>query len=264
MSHLKKLSDVLKKLKTPKAHEIIRLGNSLDQLEYKAFRHTSISKLMKSYQIPSLILSAKAQGLASLSSNQIKIDTSVFVMHSNLEPNKWRGYSTTDSDYKVYINPLILEASEDLISGLEECPSLPLLVTQVDRNSSIKVEYMNLEGEYIQEELKDFPAQVFQHEVDHLNGILMTNFSVSFGRIHSINPEITKNIMMVLEEFRDQIQENLAKYEESLKSSGTIIDQVISDKDRQYIEKTVLNPKFENELKSALRDACSQDYFSNS
>lgn len=264
MSHLKKLSDVLRKTKTPKAHEIIRLGNAIDQLEYQAFRHPSISKLMRNYQIPSLILSAKSQGLVSLSSNQVRIDSSVFVMHSNLEDGKWRGYSSTDSDYKVYINPMILEASDDLVSGLEECPSLPLLVAQVDRNSSIKVEYMNLEGEYIQEEFKDFPAQVFQHEVDHLNGILMTNFSVSFGRIHSTRPENTKNIMMVLEEFKDEIQENLAKYEESLKSSELLADQKISDKSRQYIEKAVFNPTFENDLKSALRDACSQDYFSYS
>ena len=261
MSHLKKLSQVLSKLKPPQAYQVTRLGGNNELIEYPAYRHTTITKQMSAHQIPSLILSAKKEGLVSLASSQLRFNSSFFVMNSEIIKDKWTGYSINDSNYKVFINPSILDISAETVSGLEECPSLPLLVTQVERNKSVLVQYMNLEGEYIEEELEDFPARVFQHEVDHLSGYLMTHFSVSFGRIHSINPGHTKNVLKVLEDFKDKIQKVLVKYEESLKSSGPIIGKQADSKDRQFIEKVIFDPQFEEEFKEIFREACTQDYF---
>lgn len=261
MSHLKKLSQVLNKLKPPQIYQTTRLGGSSELLEYPCYRHTTLTKQMSAHQIPSLILSAKNEGLVSLSSSQLRFNSSFFVMNSEVVNDKWAGYSTNDSKYKVFINPSILDISPETVSGLEECPSLPLLVAQVERNKSILVQYMNLEGEYIEEELEDFPARVFQHEVDHLSGYLMTHFSVSFGRIHSINPGNTINVLKALEDLKDKIQKILLRYEENLKSSGPIIGKPADSKDRQIIEKVIFDPQFEEEFKEIFRAACAQDYY---
>ena len=69
------------------------------------------------------------------------------------------------------------------MSGKEECISIPYLVANIERHNKINVEYLNLQGEYVQEDLEGFHARVFMHEYDHLDGVLMTSFSVNFGSL---------------------------------------------------------------------------------
>ena len=55
---------------------------------------------------------------------------------------------------------------------LEGCLSLPHYYTPIDRNRKITVKYQNEKGAIIKEEFKGFYAQIIQHEIDHLNGIV--------------------------------------------------------------------------------------------
>ncbi|MFN7065064.1 MAG: peptide deformylase [Aquificaceae bacterium] len=70
----------------------------------------------------------------------------------------------------VLINPEILQA-EGSIRYKEGCLSFPGLTIEVERYSSIKVKALNEYGEEIICQLNGFPAIVFQHEIDHLEGI---------------------------------------------------------------------------------------------
>ena len=125
MSHLKKLSDRIGKLPISSAKPIEILGISKSQvLEFPANRPLSISKQIREYQIPSLLLSASKYGLCSLSANQIGFNLAAFVIHKNLEDNKWTNYESTPKDYEVYINPLVTHIQGELCSGFEECPSV--------------------------------------------------------------------------------------------------------------------------------------------
>ncbi|MGC8853233.1 MAG: peptide deformylase, partial [Hydrogenobacter sp.] len=70
----------------------------------------------------------------------------------------------------VLINPEVLSA-EGQIKYREGCLSFPGLVVEVSRYSKVKVKALDLTGEEKIYEFDGFPAVVFQHEMDHLNGI---------------------------------------------------------------------------------------------
>lgn len=73
---------------------------------------------------------------------------------------------------EVFINPRVVKTSEDKVSAWEGCLSFPELQVLVPRFSQVRVEYYDREGEPKALLLKEFPARVFQHEFDHLEGTL--------------------------------------------------------------------------------------------
>jgi peptide deformylase len=72
----------------------------------------------------------------------------------------------------VMFNPQIEWRSEELEKDWEGCLSIPGIRATVPRSRSIKVSYEAIDGETAQFELDGFVARVFQHEVDHLDGIV--------------------------------------------------------------------------------------------
>ncbi len=75
-------------------------------------------------------------------------------------------------ELKAFINPKIVWKSEEQEEGREGCYSVDCRMCGiVPRASKIRIEAYLLSGEFIQEEVSGFPARVFQHEVDHLDGI---------------------------------------------------------------------------------------------
>jgi peptide deformylase len=75
--------------------------------------------------------------------------------------------------FETYINPVIVKYSEEKQPCPEGCLSIPnKQATTQNRSKSIDIEYMTLEGELKNETVSSFTAVVFQHEIDHLNGIL--------------------------------------------------------------------------------------------
>lgn len=76
---------------------------------------------------------------------------------------------------RAVINPIIKTFSEEKIIFEEGCLSIPEIFAEIERPRTITVEYFNENGEKIEEELTDYSARVFQHEFDHLNGILFTD-----------------------------------------------------------------------------------------
>lgn len=70
----------------------------------------------------------------------------------------------------VLINPEFLEG-QGSIKYMEGCLSFPGLTVEVDRYQKVRFRAMDLKGEVKEYELEGFPAIVFQHELDHLDGI---------------------------------------------------------------------------------------------
>ena len=77
-----------------------------------------------------------------------------------------------EDEIKKIINPEILEFSKELIEIEEGCLSLPGIYKKATRPRVIKVKYWNEKGEEVTEEMEDLWARAFQHELDHLDGIL--------------------------------------------------------------------------------------------
>lgn len=72
----------------------------------------------------------------------------------------------------AYINPEITERSFKMIEGEEGCLSVNDVWGIVKRHRGITVTYITEQGERVTEKLHGFLAVVFQHEIDHLDGIL--------------------------------------------------------------------------------------------
>ncbi|MDG3008065.1 peptide deformylase [Paludisphaera mucosa] len=72
----------------------------------------------------------------------------------------------------VAINPEIVERSDEREKGWEGCLSIPGIRAEVPRNRWIVVRYQDLQGDHIVRKLEDFVARIFQHEDDHLHGLV--------------------------------------------------------------------------------------------
>lgn len=79
--------------------------------------------------------------------------------------------------FEVYYNPIIKQYSKKTQPCREGCLSIPgRMDTLTIRSYAILLEYDNIEGEHQYEMVEDFTAVIFQHEIDHLKGILYTDY----------------------------------------------------------------------------------------
>ncbi len=78
---------------------------------------------------------------------------------------------------KLYavVNPEIIKASEEKIMGTEGCLSIPGVAGDVERAESVLVKGLNRQGRPIKIKAKGWLARVFQHETDHLDGVLFVD-----------------------------------------------------------------------------------------
>lgn len=79
---------------------------------------------------------------------------------------------------KTVINPEIISISKKKSgksSVMEGCLSIPHYYGPLTRASKLKLKYINEKGEKVTEKFAGFPAQIVQHEIDHLNGKLFTD-----------------------------------------------------------------------------------------
>lgn len=74
------------------------------------------------------------------------------------------------------INPEIIDHSDEVVMGEEGCLSLPGVWGRVKRYKEITVQFQDLKGEKRILKLEDFNARIVQHEIDHLDGILFTDY----------------------------------------------------------------------------------------
>jgi peptide deformylase len=79
------------------------------------------------------------------------------------------------------INPEIISQEGSQI-GREGCLSVPDTVGLVDRAKKIKVKGLNRNNETVEFEAEDLLARVFQHEIDHLDGVLFIDKAVQIKR----------------------------------------------------------------------------------
>lgn len=90
-------------------------------------------------------------------------------------------YDKPDEPFEVYANIRIVRRSDSTSVGGEGCLSVPDMRGEVERSTEIEIEYADMEqlrnGRYAtkREIINGFTAVIFQHEVDHLEGIIYTD-----------------------------------------------------------------------------------------
>jgi peptide deformylase len=104
---------------------------------------------------------AEGIGLAAV---QIGVPKRVIVMDLDQKDGK--------KDWRVFINPKITWASEEMATFEEGCLSVPEIWDDVERPARIRAEYLDLDGKRIEIEADGMLATCLQHEMDHLEGVL--------------------------------------------------------------------------------------------
>ena len=77
---------------------------------------------------------------------------------------------------RVFINPEILSASEELSTYEEGCLSIPEYYEEVERPARVRVRFTDLDGNVHEEDAEGLFATCIQHEIDHLNGVLFVDY----------------------------------------------------------------------------------------
>jgi peptide deformylase len=109
-------------------------------------------------------------GLAAV---QIGVPQRVIVMDLNQkEDDQKTGKKANKQDWRVFINPKILWASDELATYEEGCLSVPEIYDDVERPARIRAEYLDLDGSRVEIEADGMLATCLQHEMDHLEGVL--------------------------------------------------------------------------------------------
>ncbi len=82
----------------------------------------------------------------------------------------------------VVINPEITRASTETVTGAEGCLSIPGYLGEVERFEAVTIKGQNRRGQPVTLKLKDWTARIFQHEIDHLNGVLFTDLATKIWK----------------------------------------------------------------------------------
>ena len=138
---------------TPKTHPI--LHNKVKPCSVSLDRHFVAKTLVENMH--------HYEGIG-LAANQIGMDVRAFAMIRDIEYN----------DVIVCFNPVILKTYGELVSCEEGCLSFPDKFINVNRRDIIDVKYEDEEGKEHKITLQGLPSRIFQHELDHLNGIDFT------------------------------------------------------------------------------------------
>jgi len=92
--------------------------------------------------------------------------------------------TTRDAGY-ILINPEIVEVSRKKMVR-EGCLSLPEYLANVKRYTRLTVRYLTPEGETVEKPVRDLEAVAIQHEIDHLDGVLMID------QVHSLKTDLIR------------------------------------------------------------------------
>ena len=149
--------------------EIITLPNPI--LRRKAHKVTDFGKEFKTLVEDMIETMHDAPGVG-LAASQVAVPLRLIVIEYGDDDNE-------DAPKKLYVvaNPEIIEKSDEKIMGIEGCLSVPDLIGEVERYESITVKGLNRYGLPFKIKASGWLARIFQHEIDHVEGIVYTDLT---------------------------------------------------------------------------------------
>jgi peptide deformylase len=146
---------------------IIKLGNPI--LRQKAVWVENIQDEKIQQLIDELITSVIQANGVGIAAPQIAASYRLFIVASR--PNA-RYPHAPEMQPTAMINPRIIAHSSEMVKGWEGCLSVPGIRGLVPRYQTIEIGYTDRNGNLRKQELTDFIARIFQHEYDHLQGLV--------------------------------------------------------------------------------------------
>lgn len=149
--------------------EIITLPNPI--LRRKAHKVTDFGKDFKTL-VENMIETMREAPGVGLAAPQVAIPLRLIVIEYGDDEDE-----NVPRKLFVVANPEIIETSNEKVSGIEGCLSVPGLVGEVERYESITVKGQNRLGKPIKIKASGWLARIFQHEIDHVEGIVYTDLT---------------------------------------------------------------------------------------
>ena len=89
----------------------------------------------------------------------------------------------------VIVNPEITDRSQEMVNGTEGCLSLPGYAGDVLRHQGVTVKALNRKGKQVKIKAHGWLARIFQHEIDHLDGVLFIDKASKVWKVKEDSPE---------------------------------------------------------------------------
>lgn len=137
-------------------HPLLRRHNE----EVREDEMDEVKKIAKEMLL--VMYASKGVGLAA---PQVGINKRLMVFNAEGDSKAWL-------QEVVMVNPVIVSKSKPSVVDIEGCLSFPLMAGQVRRQEWVKVEATRLNGKKFKVKYEGWKARIFQHEFDHLDGIL--------------------------------------------------------------------------------------------
>lgn len=148
---------------------IIELGNKILRTKAKVVSASEIKTKEFQNFCNNLIATCDAKKGVGIAAPQVGVLHRVFIVWS--KPSK-RYKKAPKMEPLVVINPILKFLGTKKEKSFEGCLSIPGIRGLVSRYKKIEVSYITRDGENRKERYKDFVARIFQHEFDHLNGVV--------------------------------------------------------------------------------------------
>ena len=114
-----------------------------------------------------------------LAAPQVGVSERVIVIEYAEPEEVEEGEEPIEVEPKLYVmvNPEIVKNSPENVVGIEGCLSVPLLVGEVERAQEVRIKGFNRRGQPMKLKVDGWLARIFQHEINHLNGIVFTDLA---------------------------------------------------------------------------------------
>ncbi len=149
---------------------VIQLGNPILRQPAQEVENIQNGKIQQ--LIDDLMLTVTDANGVGIASPQVGESYRLFIMASR--PNA-RYPHAPEMEPTAIINPKIIAHSREVVKGWEGCLSVPGIRGLVPRYKTIEVEYFDRNGQLQTQQFTDFISRIFQHEIDHLNGVVFVD-----------------------------------------------------------------------------------------
>jgi peptide deformylase len=114
-----------------------------------------------------------------LAAPQVGVSEQVIVVEYAEPEEVEEGEEPIEVEPKLYVmvNPEIVKFSPDTVMGIEGCLSVPMLVGEVERAEEIRIKGFSRRGQPMKLKVGGWLARIFQHEIDHVNGVVFTDLA---------------------------------------------------------------------------------------
>jgi peptide deformylase len=150
-------------------------------VEFDKKLHTLIDDMVDT------MLDAPGVGLAA---PQVEVSQRVIVVRLPDDEEARETYGDQAGVLYEVVNPEILKTSREMVEGVEACLSIPGYFGRVDRHVSATIRGQDRNGKAIRIKAYDWLARVFQHEIDHLDGVLYIDIATEVWKQGEMPPSM--------------------------------------------------------------------------